>query len=465
MRRSLLAMAAMTAPILAPVVLPATANSAPRASIAIIATVNSVSCAPGGSCAAGGQYRVSSHGERAFVLTELNGQWGTGIEVPGLEALHPRAASVRSVSCAPGGCVAGGFYLGPSSRYHAFVTVEQNGRWSRLVTVFTGRKGSIVPTMVGSLSCSGPRNCTAVGGQPAFVVSEVNGRWGRAREFSKGTRGKVRVSCTSAGNCTAGWGKFVATERKGRWSKPAVLPGLAALGTNLAIESVSCTAAVNCVVGGTYHGHHFGKEVFVASKRNGHWGKPTELPGFTALNQEGAGDLSAVSCISAGNCVAGGSYAVPADFAGGSFAPFVASERNGHWGTAIEVPGIPPADSSQCEPDSSSCVAGHVLAVSCVPSGTCAIGGVYDTPAISAEVAFVATYKNGSWTDVTQPAGFAALDTGKFSAVSSVSCTRAGKCLAAGGYTSTDLQIGRPAFVAEAVNGTWGPAQTVRIGS
>jgi hypothetical protein len=458
----------MTAPILAPAVLPATANSAVlqatasstvRASLGSDATINSVSCAPDGDCAAGGHYFDASGGhELAFVLTETNGQWGTAIEVPGLAALSPKSATINSVSCAPGGCAAGGTYQGPAGLRHAFVTNEKNGQWSRLVTVFSASTAPSALAAVGSVSCSGPENCAAGGGQPAFVVSEVNGRWGPAHRFgATGTNSRAEVSCASAGNCSASWKTFVASERNGRWGKPMTVPGLSALGTRAGITSLSCTAAASCVVGGTYVSRS-GLEVFVASERNGHWGKATEIPGFTALNQEHYGIFASVSCVSAGNCVAGGSYAWPADFAGGVYEPFVATERNGRWGKAIQVPGIPPAGSTVCEPDSASCVAGQVFAVSCAPGGTCAVGGQYDTAAISGTVAFVATYQNGRWANAIQVPGLAALDTAKNSAVNSVSCTPAGQCAAGGSYLNIE---GYRAFVVDENNGTWGQAHTV----
>lgn len=100
----------------------------------------------------------------------------------------------------------------------------------------------------------------------------------------------------------------------------------------------------------------------------------------------------------------------------------------------------------------------------CASGGTCAVGGWYDTAAISGEVAFVAIYKNGRWTKVTQIPGLKALDTGKQSSVRSVSCTPTGKCAAGGRYSRADLLI-RPAFVADENDGTWSQAQTVRVQS
>jgi len=457
MRRNLIVVAVMTTPILASAVLPATANSAvrqatansgARASLGIAAQVLSVSCAPDGNCAAGGiYYDASAPDSQAFVLTERNGQWGAPIEVPGLAPLLPNNSIVKSVSCAPGGCVAGGSYQSPSGKLsYAFVTNEKNGRWSPLVTIAGASTAASAFSWVGSVSCSGPGNCAA-GGFPAFVVSEVNGRWGRAYHFAAGKNGRVKVSCASAGNCTAGWKTFVASERNGHWGRPIAVPGLRALGTGAGIASLSCTAAADCAVGGLYNKIFAGESVFVASERNGRWGKALELPGFTSmLNQTGFADFAAVSCYSAGNCVTGGSYGFPAGFAGGVLEPFVAAERNGRWGNARRVPGTLPPDATICQPSGGPCVSGAVLSVWCAPGGPCAAGGVGNTTSTSAAPAFVAMYKNGRWIKATEIPGPAAND----SAVQSVSCTRAGKCVAGG--------VG---FVADENNGTWGQAHPV----
>jgi len=90
------------------------------------AGVNSVSCGSPGNCAAGGRYvdqHLHSHG---YVVSERNGVWGRAIHVPGLAALNKGGdAGVSSVSCAPAGsCTAGGSYADGSGRRHlqGFVT-------------------------------------------------------------------------------------------------------------------------------------------------------------------------------------------------------------------------------------------------------------------------------------------------------------------------------------------------------
>src|SRR5262249_56892388 len=96
----------------------------------------------------------------------------------------------------------------------------------------------------------------------------------------------------------------------------------------------------------------------------GRWGRVMEVRGWGALNAGGNGSVSAVSCASAGNCAAGGSYR---DSSAG-FQAFVVSETNGTWGTAIEVPGLGALNAGG--------FAG-VNSVSCRSAGKCAAGGTY----------------------------------------------------------------------------------------
>ena len=74
------------------------------------AYLSSVSCASAGSCAAGGSYDGAGSG--VFVARQKNGVWGHETTLPGLGALNKGSSvGVSSVSCAPAGsCVAGGYY-------------------------------------------------------------------------------------------------------------------------------------------------------------------------------------------------------------------------------------------------------------------------------------------------------------------------------------------------------------------
>ena len=452
MRKDLTVGVAALTILLTSAVMPAAASAAVPATAGAGAILLSVSCSKAGNCAAGGFYDDASLRSHAFVVTEKNGRWGSAVELPGLMAHGAQGGQVTAVSCAPaGGCTAVGYYQA-ASRWDVFATSEQNGKWSRPAAVFSSSSEGAVDTV--SLSCSARGNCVLGGGWPPFLISEVNGRWNRALKYTATAKfGGVALSCVSAGNCAAGWGTVVVSERNGRWGKPVQVPGLRALGTNATIGSVSCTSAVNCAASGSYQVSTYNTEVFVASERGGHWGKAIELPGYNALNQAGTGDGVSVSCMSAGNCIAGGNYAANAGFFGGAYEAFVAAERNGHWRKAFEVPGIPPPSTARCEPDSDACVAGNVQPVSCAPGGSCALGGWYDTPAIDGRAAFLASYKNGRWSNIVRVAGLA-VHGSPDSAVNSMSCPASGSCTAGGSY---------PAFVVSEKDGTWGKAQLIRF--
>jgi hypothetical protein len=75
-----------------------------------------------------------------------------------------------------------------------------------------------------------------------------------------------------------------------------------------AVSSVSCASAGNCGVGGFYIDGSGHGQAFVAVERNGRWGRAVEVPGSGALNAGGPAGVNSVSCPSAGNCAAGGLY-------------------------------------------------------------------------------------------------------------------------------------------------------------
>ncbi|HEY2305222.1 MAG TPA: hypothetical protein VGI05_05010 [Streptosporangiaceae bacterium] len=72
---------------------------------------------------------------------------------------------------------------------------------------------------------------------------------------------------------------------------------------------MSCGSAGNCSAGGGYANPSGQGQAFVVDQRNGTWGTAQEVPGIAALTH-GLAILESVSCASAGNCSAGGNYAV-----------------------------------------------------------------------------------------------------------------------------------------------------------
>ncbi len=413
------------------------------------AGVLSVSCPSAGSCAAGGDYRDGGGHQQGFVAVERNGRWRLAIEAPGLGALNKNGnAEVSSVSCAsPGYCAAGGYFGNRGSNPYVvssgrgFVVSETNGRWGRAVEVpglgVLNRGGN---AEVSSVSCAGSGSCAAVGfytdgggHQQGFVVSEQNGVWGRAVEvpglglLNKGGNARVSsVSCASPGNCAAGGDytsdasgrlqAFVVSETGGSWGTAQEVAGNVNTGAGLGafVDTVSCASAGNCAAGGSYDGP--GNDMFVISEVNGSWGSAREVAGN--LYVPGGGTVDSMSCASAGNCSAGGTY----DY-GGYNAAFLVSEKNGVWGQGINVPGL-----SKVARDA------YLTSVSCASAGNCAAGGSYDG---GGSGAWVVREKNGVWGQETTVPGLGALNKGSVLGVSSVSCSPAGSCVAGGDYQET----------------------------
>jgi len=410
------------------------------------AEVLSVSCAAPGSCAAVGFYTDGGGHRQGFVAVEKDGRWHQAIEVPGLGNLNKgRSAEVISVSCASRGrCAAVGFYRNRGQQ--GFVVVEKNGRWRRAVEVpGLGALDKGGNAAVNSVSCAGPGSCAAVGAyrdggghQQGFVVSEVNGIWGRAVEVpglgalnKGGSAGVSSVSCAAPGNCAAGGAyttdaagdrqQFVVSETNGSWGTAQEVAANLSTGKSsyAGIDSVSCGSAGNCAAGGWYSDAS-GVQAFVVSEQHGVWGQAVEVPGLGFLNEGGNARVSSVSCPSAGNCSAGGTY----DY-GGYDAAFVVSEQNGAWGQAIDVPGLRRVARET-----------YSISVSCASAGNCGAGGWYDLGV------FVASEKNGHWGKETTVPG--ALP---FRAVNSVSCASASSCVAGGIYLGSGRGYAAQGFV------------------
>jgi hypothetical protein len=167
--------------------------------------------------------------------------------------------------------------------------------------------------------------------------------------LNKGRQAEINsVSCASAGNCSAGGDyqdgsdkaqAFVVSEVNGTWHEAEEVPGTAALSKRGAalIDSVSCASAGNCSAGGYYTDGSGAQQALVVSQTSGTWHRAEEVPGTAALNKGGQAEVNSLSCVSAGDCGAGGYYT---DGSGAQQA-FVVSEVSGTWHQAEEYPAPP----------------------------------------------------------------------------------------------------------------------------
>ena len=417
--------------------------------VGLNADLNDIACAVGGNCAAGGTYTDKAGHSQAWIASEVGGRWHTAEEVPGTAALNAGGnAAVNLVTClSPGHCLAVGETANAAHVQSTFSATEaSNGTWSTATPIAAGLNaseiacpqagacilGGATASTVGQaavsvehgaawstpqtlpgvaalgphgstvtiLTCSSPGNCLAGGtyvpnhphllfDQLVFVASEVKGVWHRAVPLPGAARLNtgheadiLAVSCASAGNCSVGGydnlstgqlGSFVANEVRGGWDTARAVPG------GSEVSGLRCTAAATCLAVG------FGGDAgLIAAEKNGIWGKNRLLPDY-----DYGTPLTAISCRSAGNCLATGYMVLPNedDYYPGNQS-FGIAEVNGTWGPIkfLTVPDIAAGGGVT-----------NSAVQSCDRNGDCAVGGSIQYTANGVEEAagysaYVASY-------------------------------------------------------------------------
>jgi hypothetical protein len=311
--------------------------------------------------------------------------------------------------------------------------------------------GSGLRTAVLSVSCSAAGDCGA--GGTGFVDTETRGKWGTARPVP-GTSGldvQWSVSCHLPGNCGAAGNNsglvYVAGQKRGRWGRGEKVPGLAALdlGGNAVVNALSCGAAGSCVAGGSYVDGSGHTRAFVVTQRKGVWGKAQQVPGLAPLNKGGFASLSAMSCVSAGDCTGGGLYTNGS----GAQQAFVVSQADYRWHAAANLPGLPALNKGAYA---------QVSTVSCTSPVNCGAGGIYTDGGFD-NTAFVVSRNGGAWQKSLRLAGINGLSPGPSIGIDQISCSSADNCGAGGFYT--DASDSQQAFVASEINGKWAAGEAV----
>jgi hypothetical protein len=184
---------------------------------------------------------------------------------------------------------------------------------------------------------------------------------------------------------------FVVDETAGTWGGALELPGSAALDIqNIAdLNAVSCPSAGNCTAVGTYGDAAGRKQVLADTETGGVWATATAVPASSIPSVPNF-TAGSVSCASAGNCVAGGSYV---DEGNAQYA-FIVTQAGGTWGKAQSLSGVASTSARYSE----------VRAISCVPSGPCAMGGGYWEVVGGRSQAWVANQVPATQTTLTQSA-------------------------------------------------------------
>lgn len=310
-----------------------------------------VTCSAGG-CTVVGNYLDGST-EEPVAISESGGTWGSQVDLVA-DGTTLDSGYFSGVSCTSyGNCVAVGAYgRSTSSSRTGFANIETNGTWSDSLTEMAlnlADQGEGDPDFkaVGSIVGCSPTMCTVTGEwetatatDEPYIETETGGTWSNATvwdlssSYLYGDLGAI--SCTSDGDCAAGGYAqgdstspntsvpVAMSETDGTWSAPTVL--VAAGGE---VSSLSCTSAGNCLAGGYYL--NLSEYAFVATETNGTWSAAVDVAPASAADS----NVSAVSCSSAGNCVATGQYLTSTGSQ--TYNGFVTVETNGTWGAPVEV--------------------------------------------------------------------------------------------------------------------------------
>ena len=242
------------------------------------------------------------------------------------------------------------------------------------------------------------------------------------------------VSCPAGGSCVAvgvtkggspgANGPVVVEETASGWqsSRPGLPPDVQVGNSVNALAAVSCVSAGACVAVGGYEGTH-GESPLVATETGSQW-QPSvavQMPSNSALFNVGSFD--GVSCTSSG-CAAVGTYQGPS----GNEA-MISTETNGRWAPASEVTDSPGGSSANSALAAVSCDGSHCRAV-----------GVYTAHGlVPAGMAIPITLGGAIGQPVTVDAPSDSADVG--TTLTGVSCTSSSVCAISGFYTaSSDLE-------------------------
>ena len=407
--------------------------------------LSSVSCGSAGECSAVGEYTDSSGHWHGLLLTETEGVWAPGVEatLPANAGSNPDVA-IASVSCATAGnCSAVGDYVDSSGGDQGLLLSEVGGVWAAGIDADVG---STSPAFLTSVSCAAAGSCSAVGvyteGPQGLLVNETGGKW------MAGIRAPLpsdassdpgvflgSVSCASAGNCTAvgryqdslGLGQgLLINETGGTWSTgvKATAPANAeSQQPAVDVGPVSCPSAGDCSAVGDYGDSSGYEQALLLSESGGAWAAGIEAtPPANDLPYPGPGVvLASLSCASAGDCSAVGSY--PDRSVNGQ--GLLLGQTAGVWTAGVQA--TLPANAG------SVALGVDIGSVSCPSVGDCSAVGDY-TDSSARRQGLLLTETGGTWSPGVETTLPANAGPNPNVAVRSVSCVSAADCSAVGSF-------------------------------
>ncbi len=360
--------------------------------------IETISCPSAGACAAGGYYYDTTSDQQALAETETGGVWtATKVNLGGVSANSDPFAELQQVSCpSAGSCVAVGDYEDSSHVQQGMVVTQSGGTWTAAKVTLPSGAAADPQVEFDGLTCPSAGNCVAVGfygdgagEQQGLILTEANGSW---------TSDKVSLSGL----------------------------GVSATDPDVLLTALSCPDASDCVAVGSYWDTSNHSQDLMLSDTSGAWtAHKADLSKLPSVGSNPYANLSAVSCTSAGNCAAVGTYT---DGSSRTQA-LVVSESAGTWSAASKVTLPSNANPSGADSDTA------LNAVSCSSASNCTAVGSYDATSNAVEGLEV-TENGGVWSaglEASLPVAGAA---NPYMRLDSVTCATGGNCLASGGYVS-----------------------------
>jgi hypothetical protein len=217
------------------------------------------------------------------------------------------------------------------------------------------------------------------------------------------------------------------------------------LGTGF--DGISCWSAGNCTAVGTYPDSSNVGQAMAATATSRTWAQATEVTAPSDFGTNGVAILRGISCSSAGNCAAVGDYAI--NNFGATTHAMVTTETSGNWAQATKL----------TLPSNANTTSGTLRGVSCWSPGNCTAVGYYADSSNVGRV-MAATETSGIWapaTEVMLPSDANTTNpTNPIETLAGISCSSAGNCTASGQYTDSSGAV-RPMAATE-TSGTWAQA-------
>jgi hypothetical protein len=182
-------------------------DAAPPTSYNAQTTVlGALACPDATDCTAAGSYTDAYGNTQALLISEATGTWGTGQEVSlpsnSETTATDQTADIDAISCpSVGNCVAGGNYTDTAENNDSLLVTETNGVWSAGTEVpLPSNAGQAQYSAVEGVNCSSAGNCTVIGTYDthfgdglAYTIQETNGVWGSASALAAPAASSLEV--------------------------------------------------------------------------------------------------------------------------------------------------------------------------------------------------------------------------------------------------------------------------------